>query len=124
MQSKGAYQGNQNNGGPSTSAGATARRPRHQGSAGVQPLTPPSAPDVRGRHRRRAELQRLTQEIRMLQDELNALDNIPPASKACKELVDFMDNCPDPFLPSLQGDPPVKQRWFEPPSESQGCCWR
>jgi hypothetical protein len=90
MQSKGAYQGNQNNGGPSTSAGATARRPRHQGSAGVQPLTPPSAPDVRGRHRRRAELQRLTQEIRMLQDELNALDNIPPASKACKEYV----HCP------------------------------
>ncbi len=67
MQSKGAYQGNQNNGGPSTSAGATARRPRHQGSAGVLPLTPPNAPDVRGRHRRRAELQRLTQEIRMLQ---------------------------------------------------------
>ncbi|KAJ7543450.1 hypothetical protein O6H91_09G038800 [Diphasiastrum complanatum] len=68
-----------------------------------EPITPPSASDTRGRHWRRAELNRLKQEIRLLEEELEALERLPPASKSCEEFVQFVNTCPDALLPVTHG---------------------
>lgn len=83
------------------------------------------AADTRGKHRILAELKRLEQEARFLEEELEQLEKIETASAACKELLSNVETIPDPVLPITNG--PLNttwDRWFEGPQESQGCrCW-
>ncbi|KAG9132733.1 hypothetical protein Leryth_014008 [Lithospermum erythrorhizon] len=81
--------------------------------------------DVRGKHRISAELKRLEQETRFLEEELEQLEKLEKASASCKELTSIVESRPDPLLPETNG--PIIQfwdRWFQGPQESAGCkCW-
>ncbi|XP_065863198.1 guanine nucleotide-binding protein subunit gamma 2 [Euphorbia lathyris] len=81
--------------------------------------------DTRGKHRIQAELKRLDQETRYLQEELEQLDKIEMASAACKEMLGVVEIRPDPLLPVTHGPlNPLWDRWFESAQDSQGCrCW-
>ncbi|XP_074289920.1 guanine nucleotide-binding protein subunit gamma 2-like [Silene latifolia] len=86
--------------------------------------------DTRGKHRIMAELKRLDQETRFVEEELEQLSkpdnaNNVNASVACKELLGFVDSNPDPLLPSTVAPVnPAWDRWFEGPQDSKGChCW-
>jgi hypothetical protein len=59
------------------------------------------ATDVRGRARKKAELKKLDAESKVLQEELNHLSQLPPASAACQELLSWFQRVPDPFLESF-----------------------
>eukprot|EP00249_Psilotum_nudum_P009697 c22101_g2_i1 orf=422-820(-) len=118
----------QNRAFPSSSAATQPESsPWRQGLPFPQPPAPPAVPDLRGRHRKRAQINRLNQEIRMLEEELEALEGLPPASKACKELVQFTEACPDPLLPITIVQPnPQWDRWLEQSSvdPEAWCCWK
>ncbi|XP_057822034.1 guanine nucleotide-binding protein subunit gamma 2 isoform X3 [Cryptomeria japonica] len=55
--------------------------------------------DICGKHRKQVELNRLTKEISLLEEELKTLEGLPPASKCCTEVVEFVGKHSDPFLP-------------------------
>ncbi|KAL2612646.1 hypothetical protein R1flu_024338 [Riccia fluitans] len=56
--------------------------PPFSNSRALSPLPQPrSVPDLHGRARRKAELNRLTQEIRLLEEEMQMLATLPPASE-------------------------------------------
>ncbi|KAK9160796.1 hypothetical protein Syun_007137 [Stephania yunnanensis] len=55
--------------------------------------------DTRGKHRILAELKRLEQETRSLEDELEELDRTENVSAACQELLLQIDSRPDPLVP-------------------------
>ncbi|CAL5413411.1 unnamed protein product [Camellia sinensis] len=84
-----------------------------------------AAADTRGKHRISAELKRLEQEARLLEEELEQLEKMETASAACKELLIIVETKPDPLLPVTNGPTsPYWDRWFEGPQDSQGCrCW-
>ncbi|CAN8268704.1 unnamed protein product [Cochlearia groenlandica] len=78
--------------------------------------------DTRGKHRIQAELKRLEQESRFLEEEIEKLENMENASASCKEFLDSVDSKPDPLLPETTG--PVNSAWdlwFEGPKESKRC---
>ncbi|XP_010552457.1 PREDICTED: guanine nucleotide-binding protein subunit gamma 2-like isoform X5 [Tarenaya hassleriana] len=78
--------------------------------------------DTRGKHRVQAELKRLEQEARFLEEEMEQLEKMERASTSCQEFLDSVDNKPDPLLPETTG--PVNQmwdRWFEGPQEPKNC---
>ncbi|KAK8507301.1 hypothetical protein V6N13_070089 [Hibiscus sabdariffa] len=81
--------------------------------------------DTRGKHRIQAELKRLEQEARFLEEELEQIERMENASAACKEMLSNVETIPDPLLPITSG--PVNlswDLWFEGPQESKGCkCW-
>ncbi|XP_026446579.1 guanine nucleotide-binding protein subunit gamma 1-like [Papaver somniferum] len=81
--------------------------------------------DTRGKHRILAELKRLEQETRSLEEELEELEKTEKVSAACRELLLSVDARPDPLLPETHGPAnPFWDRWFEGPPNSQGCrCW-
>ncbi|CAA0814185.1 Guanine nucleotide-binding protein subunit gamma 2 [Striga hermonthica] len=81
--------------------------------------------DTRGKHRISAELKRLEQETRFLEEELEELEKMDKASAACKEMVTNVETRPDPLVPVTIGPPnPLWDRWFERPKDSSGCrCW-
>ncbi|XP_043693836.1 guanine nucleotide-binding protein subunit gamma 1-like isoform X1 [Telopea speciosissima] len=93
------------------------------------------AADTRGKHRILAELKRLEQETRFLEQELEELEKTEKVSAACQEDSEFhlvstrlllnVGTKPDPLLPETVGPTnPTWDRWFEGPQESQGCnCW-
>ncbi|KAK6161457.1 hypothetical protein DH2020_004865 [Rehmannia glutinosa] len=83
------------------------------------------ATDTRGKHRISAELKRLEQEIRFLEEELEQVEKMDKASAACKEMLINIETRPDPLLPVTNGPVnPIWDRWFEGPPESSGCrCW-
>ncbi|XP_057467393.1 guanine nucleotide-binding protein subunit gamma 2-like [Actinidia eriantha] len=83
------------------------------------------ANDARGKHRISAELKRLEQETRFLEEELEQLEKMEVASAACKELLSIVETKPDPLLPVTSGPTnPSWDRWFEGPQKSKGCrCW-
>lgn len=84
-----------------------------------QPSAAPSLA-VRGRNR---ELLQLNNEIQLLEEELKLLDTIPPASKACRDLVTFVENHADPFFPNSDGV--VPQSWpYDRPAKASRCCWK
>ncbi|OAY28018.1 guanine nucleotide-binding protein subunit gamma 2 [Manihot esculenta] len=85
----------------------------------------PSATDTRGKHRIQAEIKRLEQEVRFLEEELEQLDKMENATAACEEILSYVDCRPDPLLQLTNGPlSPAWDRWFEGPQESQGCrCW-
>ncbi|XP_051127556.1 guanine nucleotide-binding protein subunit gamma 2 [Andrographis paniculata] len=81
-----------------------------------------SAADVRGKHRISAELKRLDQETRFLEEELEQLEKMDKASAACKELLVNIETRPDPLLPETIGPiNPTWDRWFEGPPKSEKC---
>ncbi|CBI26335.3 hypothetical protein AAG906_024974 [Vitis piasezkii] len=84
-----------------------------------------AAADTRGKHRITAELKRLEQEARFLEEELEQLEKTERASDACRELLSIVESRPDPLLPVTYGPAnPIWDRWFEGPQDSQGCrCW-
>ncbi|KAI3459438.1 hypothetical protein Pfo_016101 [Paulownia fortunei] len=83
------------------------------------------ATDTRGKHRISAELKRLEQETRFLEEELEQLEKMEKASAACKEMLINIQTRPDPLLPLTNGPiNPIWDRWFEGPQDSSGCrCW-
>ncbi|KAE8022628.1 hypothetical protein FH972_008413 [Carpinus fangiana] len=83
------------------------------------------ATDTRGKHRILAELKRLEQEVRFLEEELEKLEKIEKASAGCKEMLSNVETRPDPLLPITNGPiNPFWDRWFEGPQDSKGCrCW-
>lgn len=84
-----------------------------------------SAADTRGKHRIQAELKRLEQETRFLEEELEQLERMEMASAACNEMLSNTETRPDPLLPTTYGPlNPLWDRWFEGPQDSKGCrCW-
>ncbi|KAL0287902.1 UNVERIFIED_CONTAM: Guanine nucleotide-binding protein subunit gamma 2 [Sesamum angustifolium] len=83
------------------------------------------ATDTRGKHRISAELKRLEQETRFLEEELEQLEKLERASASCKELLMNIETRPDPLLPVTNGPVnPTWDRWFEGQQESSSCrCW-
>ncbi|KAH9289460.1 hypothetical protein KI387_033577 [Taxus chinensis] len=89
----------------SESVSSESQNGRHQDSK-----PPPTEADGRGKHRKLAELNRLNQEIRYLEEELEELDKTDKATSSCKEYVihelhpnydtDFQSSCLTSF--SLQ----------------------
>ncbi|CAN6561229.1 hypothetical protein ACFX13_031802 [Malus domestica] len=78
--------------------------------------------DNRGRHRILAELSRLEQELKFLEEELEELERTENVSTICSELLPYIEGRPDPLLPVTNG--PVNlvwDRWFEGPQDSQSC---
>ncbi|KAK4560235.1 hypothetical protein RGQ29_009133 [Quercus rubra] len=78
--------------------------------------------DNRGRHRILAELKRVEQDSRFLEEELEELHRTENVSTLCEELLRNIEVIPDPLLPLTNG--PLNQlwdRWFEGPQDSQGC---
>jgi len=126
MYSPTVYQSNHshnNAGGASTSTLTTRPPPSPSRQTYFQPSTPPNPAAARGRHRKLQELQHLDKEIQLLQEELKSLDKIPNASKACSELVQFIENCPDKLLPNSDGTPP--DMWpYDQPVKVSRCCWK
>ncbi|XP_013637353.1 guanine nucleotide-binding protein subunit gamma 2 isoform X1 [Brassica napus] len=55
--------------------------------------------DTRGKHRIHAQLNRLQQEARFLEEELEQLEKMDKASASCKEFLHSVDSKPDPLLP-------------------------
>lgn len=74
-------------------------------------------------HRRNRELQLLNTEMELLQEELDFLHNLPPASKACKEFVELVQSRSDPFFPNADGVEP--KSWpYDRPVKASRWCWR
>ncbi|KAJ6971258.1 hypothetical protein D5086_027611 [Populus alba] len=104
----------------SDSSGPITQRVYSLGAAAAAGAT-----DTRGKHRIQAELKRIEQEARFLEEELEQLDKLEKASTACKEMLNNVETIPDPLLPITNGPMnPLWDRWFEGPRESKGCsCW-
>uniref|UniRef100_A0ACD6A5M2 Uncharacterized protein n=1 Tax=Avena sativa TaxID=4498 RepID=A0ACD6A5M2_AVESA len=83
------------------------------------------AGDMRGRHRIQAELKKLEQEARFLEEELEELDKTEKVSAALQEFVVAIEHKADPLLAVTTGA--VYQswdRWFEGPQDLRMCrCW-
>ncbi|XP_006650324.1 guanine nucleotide-binding protein subunit gamma 1 [Oryza brachyantha] len=83
------------------------------------------AGDTRGRHRIQAELKKLEQEARFLEEELEELEKTDKVSAALQELMVTTESKADPLLPVTTG--PACQswdRWFEGPQDLRRCkCW-
>ncbi|CAL0303236.1 unnamed protein product [Lupinus luteus] len=81
--------------------------------------------DGRGKHRIQAELKRVEQEAKFLEEELENLEKMEGASVLCKEILTNVETRPDPLLPVTNGPlNPLWDRWFEGPKDSKGCsCW-
>ncbi|KAG6555563.1 hypothetical protein Mapa_002798 [Marchantia paleacea] len=107
--------------GASTSSRNTS--PNYSAARSSPPLPQPrSVPDLHGRARKKAELNRLNAEIRLLKDELQRLETLPPASEVCKMFVQSIESQSDPFLGTSPGQPQW-DRWFRgPPAPKPKCC--
>ncbi|KAI7746432.1 hypothetical protein M8C21_015340, partial [Ambrosia artemisiifolia] len=76
--------------------------------------------DTRGKHRISAELKRLEQETRHLEEELDQLEKMESASAACKEILSNVETRPDPLLPKTYGPAnPSWDQWFEGPQDKE-----
>lgn len=85
----------------------------------------PVSADTRGKHRILAELKRLEQEARFLEEELEELEKTERVSASLQELLQKVESRPDPLLPITIGPVnPYWDRWFEGPQDMHGCkCW-
>ncbi|XP_062211872.1 guanine nucleotide-binding protein subunit gamma 1 [Phragmites australis] len=83
------------------------------------------AADMRGRHRIQAELKKLEQEARFLEEEIEELEKTDKVSSALQEFLATIERKADPLLPVTTG--PADQswdRWFEGPQDLRRCkCW-
>ncbi|GAV79010.1 G-gamma domain-containing protein [Cephalotus follicularis] len=83
---------------------------------------PVATSDTRGKHRILAELKRVEQDSKFLQEELEELEKTDNVSTVCEELLRYIDTSPDALLPVTNGPlNPLWDRWFEGPQDSQGC---
>ncbi|XP_039013838.1 guanine nucleotide-binding protein subunit gamma 2-like [Hibiscus syriacus] len=81
-----------------------------------------SAADTRGKHRILAELKRVEQESRFLDDEMEELERTDNVSTLSEGLLLSMESRPDPLLPVTNGHINSSwDRWFEAPQDSKGC---
>ncbi|KAL8121797.1 hypothetical protein AgCh_018510 [Apium graveolens] len=64
-----------------------------------QVLSLVASANTKGKHRILAELKRLEQEARILEEELDQIKKMEKASPACKELLVDVESRPDPLLP-------------------------
>ncbi|PKA64400.1 Guanine nucleotide-binding protein subunit gamma 2 [Apostasia shenzhenica] len=85
----------------------------------------PASADTRGKHMISAELKRLEQEGRFLEEELEELEKTEKVSAALQELLHKMENKADPLLPITHGPANASwERWFEGPQDFHSCkCW-
>ncbi|KAH7652278.1 Exonuclease VII small subunit protein [Dioscorea alata] len=98
---------------------------RKAAAAAATAAVPKPVVDTRGKHRISAELKRLEQEARFLEEEMEELEKTEKASASCQELLHKVESKPDPLLPVTIGPVnPTWNRWFEGPQDLQGCkCW-
>ncbi|KAH1081382.1 hypothetical protein J1N35_021143 [Gossypium stocksii] len=81
-----------------------------------------SAADTRGKHRILAELKRVEQESKFLEEEMEELERTDNVSTLSEELLLIMETRPDPLLPLTNGPiNPSWDRWFEGPQDAKGC---
>ncbi|XP_041018884.1 guanine nucleotide-binding protein subunit gamma 2-like [Juglans microcarpa x Juglans regia] len=81
-----------------------------------------TAADKRGNHRIVAQLKRVEQECRFLEEELEEFQRTENVSTLCEELLRNIDMIPDPLLPLTNGPiNPLWDQWFEGPQDSQRC---
>lgn len=64
------------------------------------PKSPPVYPDLYGKRRELAKVQMLEREIGFLEEEVKSAEDLPPASKCCKEVADFVVANSDPLIPT------------------------
>uniref|UniRef100_A0ACD5W957 Uncharacterized protein n=1 Tax=Avena sativa TaxID=4498 RepID=A0ACD5W957_AVESA len=95
------------------------------GSGGGGGVGGGEAGDMRGRHRIQAELKKLEQEARFLEEELEELDKTEKVSAALQEFVVTTEHKADPLLPVTTGAAYQSwDRWFEGPQDLRRCkCW-
>ncbi|XP_019191386.1 PREDICTED: guanine nucleotide-binding protein subunit gamma 2-like [Ipomoea nil] len=96
-----------------------------ESSNGLERQTRSAADTGGGKHRISAELKRLEQEARLLEEEMEQLDKMEKASAACKEMLHNVGTKPDPLLPQTNGPiNPSWDLWFEGPQDESSCgCW-
>ncbi|KAG9131993.1 hypothetical protein Leryth_017193, partial [Lithospermum erythrorhizon] len=68
--------------------------------------------EAKGKHRISAELTRIEQEARLLEEELAQLNRMGKASDACVELVAHVEAEPDPLLPLTRGPENILWDWW------------
>ncbi|XP_057967613.1 guanine nucleotide-binding protein subunit gamma 3-like [Malania oleifera] len=66
------------------------------------PKSPPEYPDLYGKRRELAKIQMLERQIGFLEEELKSIEGLPPASRCCKEVADFVVANSDPLMPKNQ----------------------
>ncbi|TXG68324.1 hypothetical protein EZV62_003259 [Acer yangbiense] len=86
------------------------------GSEAVEPPMSPRSPpevglDLYGKRRQMVKVQVLEREIGLLQEELKSVEDLQPASRCCKELNDFVEAKPDPFIAENQENRKSKSFW-------------
>ncbi|KAJ4951940.1 hypothetical protein NE237_028772 [Protea cynaroides] len=62
------------------------------------PKSPPRYPDLYGKRRELVKVQMIEREIGFLEEELKSLEDLPPSSRCCKEVGDFVGDNPDPLI--------------------------
>jgi len=113
--------------------------PPPQGQLQTQrPARPPSGPQQQqqpppartrnvgyvGKHRLSAAIARLDQELQSLQEELNELETMEPASTACQDVITSTEGKPDPLLPITSGPENSSwDRWFQRVRSSRSHKW-
>jgi hypothetical protein len=104
-----------------------AQRTASKPSSGQQQQQPPVAMrsvGYIGKHRLSAAIARLDQELQSLQEELNELDTMEPASAACQEVIMGTEGKPDPLLPITSGPENSSwDRWFQRVRSSHSNKW-
>ncbi|XP_042413323.1 guanine nucleotide-binding protein subunit gamma 3-like isoform X2 [Zingiber officinale] len=64
-----------------------------------QPRSPPRIPDLCGRQRLQAHLHLLRGQIAFLEEEIQSIEGLQPASMCCKEVEEYVEMIPDPLIP-------------------------
>ncbi|CAN6237048.1 unnamed protein product [Urochloa humidicola] len=103
-----------------------AQRPAARPSSGPHPPPPGTLRNVGyvGKHRLSAAIARLDQELQSLQDELNELETMEPASTACQDVITSTEGKPDPLLPITSGPENSSwDRWFQRVRSSRSNKW-
>ncbi|KAL3830044.1 hypothetical protein ACJIZ3_018846 [Penstemon smallii] len=67
-----------------------------------RPKSPPEYPDLYGKRRELAKVQRLEREIGFLEEEMKSIEGLQPASRSCKEVADFVMGNVDPLIPTTK----------------------
>jgi len=103
------------------------QRPAARPPSGPQQPPPPAMTrnvGYVGKHRLSAAIARLDQELQSLQDELNELETMEPASTACQDVITSTEGKPDPLLPITSGPENSSwDRWFQRVRSSRSNKW-
>jgi len=103
------------------------QRPAARPPSGPQQPPPPAMTrnvGYVGKHRLSAAIARLDQELQSLQEELNELETMEPASTACQDVITSTEGKPDPLLPITSGPENSSwDRWFQRVRSSRSHKW-